>query len=265
MKIRKNLSISTGFDYNIPIEKQIPLIAQAGFTHISLGSDRSHFDYLSREARQKLSKILRQYSLDIDTIHGPIAIDTSIEKFKAIAEASVELEAPVVVLHGGPFDFGEDELDSKYLELKKVCREINVITQNTGITFALENVVPGPATELIRKVLLETDSKYIGFCYDSSHNQIDGPRSFELLQELKSKLVAVHLSDRIKEFVDHVIPWEGFIDWDELCRVLKDSNMTFPLLFEVMTTHSAEKEPVKFLALAYERGCRLYDRIFTQL
>ena len=259
---RESLSISTCFDYNIPIESQIPLIAEAGFTHVSLGSNRSHFDYLSKDARQKFTELLNQYSLNIDTIHGPDADNTSIEEFKGIAEASVEFKAPVVVLHGSPFGFDKDELDSRFLELKKLCREIDVISQNTGITFALENVLPGPATELIRMILLEIDSKYIGFCYDSSHDQIEGPHSFELLEELKRKLVAVHLSDRVKEFVDHVIPWEGFIDWDELCRILKGSNLTFPLLLEVMTTHSAEKDPVKFLTLAYERGCRLYDKIF---
>jgi sugar phosphate isomerase/epimerase len=262
MESGKKISISTGFDYGIPIEKQVPLIAQAGFTHISLGSQRSHFDYLSRESRQQLSELLKQYSLRIDTIHGPDAIKTSIEEFKAVAEAAVDLRVPVVVLHAGPFDFPENELNSMFLKLKKICREINVIAANTGITFALENVAPGPATELVKKLLLENDFPHIGFCYDSAHDQIDGPRPFDLLNDLKSRLVAVHLSDRIKAFVDHVIPGEGFIDWDELCRILKDVNFTFPLLLEAMTTHSAEKDPVKFLSLAYESACRLYDKIF---
>jgi sugar phosphate isomerase/epimerase len=262
MKSGKRISISAGFDYDIPIEKQIPLIAQAGFTHISLGSQRSHFDYLSKESRQQLSELLKQYSLKIDTIHGPDAIKTSVEVFKAIAEAAVDLRVPVVVFHAGPFDFPENELNSILLKSKKICREINLIAQNTGITFALENVAPGPATELVRKLLLENDFAHIGFCYDSAHDQIDGPRPFDLLNDLKSRLVAVHLSDRIKPYVDHVIPWEGFIHWDELCSILKNLNIAFPLLFEAMTMNSAEKDPVKFLALAYERACRLYDKIF---
>ena len=262
MKDRREISISTGFDYSIPIEKQVPLIAQAGFTHLSLGTERSHFDYLSKEARQKLSGLLNQYSLKIDTIHGPDAVKTAIQEFKAVAQAAIELDVPVVVFHAGPFEFPESELDYMFLELKKICREIDIISQDTGVTFALENLAPGPATELVRKLLLDTDFTRIGFCYDSAHDQIDGPHSFALLEELKHKLVAVHLSDRIKPFVDHVIPWEGFIHWDELCRILKDLNITFPLLFETMTMNSAEKDPVKFLALTYERACRLYDKIF---
>jgi sugar phosphate isomerase/epimerase len=262
MKFKKNLSISTCFDYDIPVEAQIPLIAKAGFTHISLGRNRGHFDYLSKEARQKLIELLNNYSLKMDTIHGPVADRTSLEKYAQVAEAAADLKARVVVFHGGPPDFAKNELDSRIIELKKKCREMEIISQNTGVIFALENTLPGPMAELVRMVLDEFSPENIGFCYDSAHDQIDGPRSFELLQELKSKLVTVHLSDRIREFVDHVLPWEGFIDWDKLCGILKESSITFPLLFEVMTTHSAEKDPEKFLALAYQRGCRLYDKIF---
>jgi hypothetical protein len=34
---RRRLSVATSFDYGVPIEEQVPLIAAAGFTHLSLG------------------------------------------------------------------------------------------------------------------------------------------------------------------------------------------------------------------------------------
>lgn len=92
--------------------------------------------------------------------------------------------------------------------------------------------------------------------------QMTQQRKMCWLHDMKDHLFAVHLSDRIKEFVDHVIPSEGFVEWYDLCRMLKESNMSFPLLLEVMTTHSSEKEPEKFLKLAYEQGCMLYDKVF---
>jgi len=261
---KRQISISTCFDYSISIETQIPLISEAGFTHISLGSDRSHFNYRPGDDRKKLRELINRYSLKIDTIHGPNADKPGIvDELKEIAEASEELEVPVVVLHGGPFTFNEYELDSRLASLIEVCREIETISQRSGVIFALENVHPGPATELVRRTLLEIDSQYIGFCYDSSHDQINGPNPFDLLHELKDRLVAVHISDRIEEFVDHVLPGEGFIDWTELCRILGQADITFPLLLEVMTTHSSEKDPAKFLKLAFDSGCTLYDEIFS--
>jgi sugar phosphate isomerase/epimerase len=260
--MKKNISISTCFEYSIPIEEQIPLISEAGFSHISLGQNRSHFDYQSLESRRKIVKLMKEYSLQVDTIHGPQADKTSAAELRTLAESADELQAPVVVLHGGPFEFGAEELKRRIKDLERLCEEIDIISQHTGVKFALENVLPGPSTELVRRTLLETNSPNIGFCYDSSHDQIGGPNPFELLKELKDKLIAVHLSDRIKEFVDHVIPGEGFIDWNGLCTILKDLRIHFPLLLEVMITNSSEKDPAMFLNLAFKRGSALYDQIY---
>jgi sugar phosphate isomerase/epimerase len=70
-------------------------------------------------------------------------------------------------------------------------------------------------------------------------------------------------SDRIHEFVDHVIPGEGFIDWDRLMSVLKQTSFAGPLLLEVLTKYSpeAQKGPESFLRLAYTRGTELYQQI----
>lgn len=37
-----NISISTCFDYEIPLREQLRYAAQIGFTHISLGSNLEH-------------------------------------------------------------------------------------------------------------------------------------------------------------------------------------------------------------------------------
>jgi sugar phosphate isomerase/epimerase len=258
---KRNLSISTCFDYAVPIETQIPLIAKAGFTYVSPGGSRKHFDVFSKEARQKLLKLLDKYGLKIDTLHGPIPCAIDSKEMKQLAAAAVELKASVVILHCSPFEIPESELALRLPQLKIDCRELNKIYEETGVAFALENMAPGPATELVRQTLFETDYPGIGFCYDSSHDQIDGPRPFTLLKELKDKLIAIHLSDRIKPFSDHVPPWEGFIHWDELCPILRRCNIEFPLLFEVTTMFSAEKDPVQFLKLAYQRGCMVWDKV----
>jgi len=258
----EQISISTCFAYDIPIEEQIPLISEAGFTHISLGQNRSHFDYMLKENRRKLLKHLNKYYLRIDTIHGPEADTVGVDELTSIAEAAIALEVPVVVLHPGPFDFDKDQLDLRLSELRRTCKQIGDISRQTGVTFALENVMPGPATELVKGIILENDIGNIGFCYDSSHDQIGGPHSFDLLLELRDRLKAVHLSDRVKEFVDHVIPGEGFIHWDILCSILRASKLAFPLLLEVMITNSSEKDPVRFLDLAFNSGRKLYHQIY---
>jgi sugar phosphate isomerase/epimerase len=256
---QRNLSIATSFAYDVPIEAQIPLIAQDGFNYISPGGSLTHFNYLSKEVRRSFTKLIKENSLKIDTIHGPLTGKFDLEKYKATAEAAAELGAGVVVVHCSPFEITEPEFDLLLPQLKKDCRELEKISRATGVRFALENMAPGSASHLVKKIVEEAAPTRIGFCYDSSHDQVDGPRSFELLRGLKDRLIAVHLSDRIKPFTDHVIPWEGFIHWDELCPILKSCNIHFPLLLEVATTYSAEKDPEKFLKLAYLAGSKLWD------
>ena len=52
--IRRDLSISTAFDYSIPIEKQVKLIAESGFNYISLGGNKEHSGFMSVEGRKNL-------------------------------------------------------------------------------------------------------------------------------------------------------------------------------------------------------------------
>jgi sugar phosphate isomerase/epimerase len=261
--MRRRLSIATSFNYDIPIDEQIPLIAAAGFTHVSLGGQAAHSGYLSADGRSRLKELVRGHGLAIDTIHGPRADQPdSVAALTATARAAADLAAPVVVVHGGPFDFDAAELPARLDSLLRTCQALEAVAAETGVVFALENVLPGPATDLVRHALPRLDPRRFGFCYDSSHDQIGGPRSLDLLADLRPRLVAVHLSDRIAEFVDHVIPGEGFIDWESVAALLRAARFAGPLLLEVAVTHSAEKETEPFLRLAYARGSDLYDRIF---
>ena len=259
---QRELSISTSFDYDVPIELQIPLITAAGFTHVSLGGREAHSGYLSKGSRMRLKTLVQRHSLRIDTIHGPRADQPgSIELLSEVAEAAADLSAPVVVAHGGPFAFDEAELPARLEGLLSVCEALGPIAARTGVVFALENVLPGPATDLVRQALPHLNPRHFGFCYDSAHDQIGGPRPFDLLDELRDRAVAVHLSDRVREFVDHVLPGEGFIDWEALAGHLRALSLAGPLLLEVMVTHSAEKETRRFLQLAGERGAWLWDLV----
>lgn len=254
----RDISISTSFNYELPIEEQLFHISEAGFSFVSLGEKEAHSGYGDVNARKRLKGLLDQYHLKIDTIHGPrLDHPDSLNKVMHACEAAEDLNVPVVVLHASCFEFEEGELAARLERLLEQCAELDALAGRFSVRFALENLFPGAPMELIKQAVLRADSPNIGFCYDSSHDQIGGPKSFDLLDDMKDRLFAVHISDRVREFVDHVIPWEGFIDWEGLCAVLRKTNFSSPLLLEVMTANSAAKETEAFLRLAYERACKL--------
>jgi sugar phosphate isomerase/epimerase len=257
-----HISISTCFDYAIPIERQLPMIRKAGFDHVSIGGNYEHSGILDKSMLSSLTKLISDNCLKVDTIHGyDLDKPDTVEVNQRIAEAAVELNAPVVVIHCSSFGFDPSEVQDRKKDIFKKLPAFEKLAHSSSVRFAFENVLPGTATDFMEHILNEANPDYFGFCYDSSHDQIDGPRSFGLLERLSERLIAVHISDRIREFVDHVIPGEGFIDFDRLCSLLRQTHIKFPLLLEVMTTHSRYKEPEEFLSISYYEALKLYDRI----
>jgi len=256
------VSVATSFDYALPIEQQIPLIAEAGFTHFSLGADVGHSEYLAAAGQRRLRRLAEAHGLGIDTIHGPRADQPdALATLTAAVAAAAALDVPVVVVHAGPFDFPGAELSSRLDQLLRTCEQLAPVLAQAGVHLALENVLPGPATDLVCQAVESLGDAHFGFCYDSSHDQIEGPRPLDLLARLRGRLIAVQLSDRIRDFVDHVLPGEGFIQWHGICDELRRARFDRPLLLEIITTHSAEKDPRRFLELAHRQAVALSREI----
>jgi sugar phosphate isomerase/epimerase len=148
------VSIATSFDYGIPLEVQVPLIAEDGFTHLSLGRREDHSGYLSAAGRQRIKALLRANGLAMDTIHGPrLDQPDSVAVLSAVTRATAELGAPVVVVHASPFDLPAAEVPIRQAALLRTCAALEPVAGQAGIQYALENVLPGPATELVTRVL----------------------------------------------------------------------------------------------------------------
>ena len=262
MTDRPQVSIATSFQYDIPIDEQIGLVAEAGFSHISLGVRPEHSGYLDRNRRAQLKSQLRAHSLKVDTIHARRLDDLdAISQASASANAATDLDAKCVVVHAGPFSCKDEGLEQHIRDLIATCGALAQVSRQNGVIFALENVMPGPATDLVRRALRELDPHIFGLCYDSAHDQIGGPRPFDLITEYHDRIFAVHLSDRIKPLIDHVIPGEGFIDWSVMCATLHGTGYNNPVLMEVMMTHSKFKNVKNFLKKAYEAGVSTWEEI----
>jgi sugar phosphate isomerase/epimerase len=173
----REVSIATSFDYGVALDAQIPLISKAGFTHVSLGVKPEHSAYLTPAGQTHLRTLTEHHGLGIDTIHGPPA-DTwdSLGAVSRSVTAAAALRVPIVVAHASPFDFPEAEFDDRLGQVVGVCGALAPVLAATGVRLALENVLPGPATDLVERVLDRLDPEWFGFCYDSSHDQIGGPR-----------------------------------------------------------------------------------------
>jgi sugar phosphate isomerase/epimerase len=100
------------------------------------------------------------------------------------------------------------------------------------------------------------DSEYLGICFDTSHaNLTDDP--YELLRNYGNRLLTTHISDNRGENDDHLLPYEGEINWQEIVPSLKSANPVDPLLFEPETTNSDFKDPHLFLEELKTRAAKI--------
>lgn len=256
------ISIATSFDYSIPIMTQLKLIARYGFSHVSIGGNYSHSG-IQGGSVFGLAGAASDLGLRYDTVHGynldkPDALKVNAE----VAKAASFLGAKVVVVHCSPFAFDPATLERRISVTLDKIRGLSEVADAAGVRFAFENVLPGVPTELAVFALENSDPNRFGFCYDSAHDQIDGPRGFTLLDRVAPRLIAVHISDRSGYEVDHQIPGEGFIDFMAITSRLRVVKPAFPLLMEVMATHSRYGGTGAFLAAAYREGAKLYKNIY---
>jgi sugar phosphate isomerase/epimerase len=264
MTDRPSISIATSFQYDIPIEQQIPLIAEAGFSHVALGVKPEHSGYRSREARASLKRQLEERGLKVDSLHASrLDAPEASGSVSASVEAAAELGAGCVVAHAGPFHCGTEGFAERLHAVLVTCEALVSVLRGNGMVLAIENVMPGPATDLATQAITELDPTIFGFCYDSAHDQIDGPRPFDLIDRFRDRIFSVHLSDRIKAHVDHVIPGEGFINWSRVCAGLRLAHYRGSILMEVMMQHSRYQEPAIFLQKVYAAGVDTWERVHS--
>lgn len=257
------LSISTCFDYSISLEEQCSLIKKHGFTHFSLGSRYEHSQVLTRVGQKNLKLLMKTHNLGIDTIHGCNADqEEAYDIMKTLIDAAVFLNVPIIVLHAvSGFEIQEELVEEKIKKVKALCQKLQVYLKDKPVKIALENLFPGHADQVLHEVMKSLDPQYFGFCYDSAHEQVDGPNPIDLPIRYKDSLLAVHLSDRVRAFYDHQPPGEGFIDFEAVCDAISKTSFKGPFLMEVMYNNSKHEDINEFLKATYQAGRKLSHKI----
>ena len=72
----------------------------------------------------------------------------------------------------------------------------------------------------------------IGLCFDSGHNHAHFKDELDL-KRFKNKIFAVHLHDNKGELDEHLLPFDGTINWNKVIKDLKDNNYDGPITLEL--------------------------------
>lgn len=149
-----------------------------------------------------------------------------------------------MVIHAGT-DFASPTLvkDSKRKNIEYFKPVIELAAKhNVGV--AIENlwdynIAPlrrytTTAEELVDLVdALKKEYENVGICWDVEHADIMKQPQEPALKLLGNRLKATHISDNIGIQNDHILPFNGYTDWESFMKLLKEINYQGDFTYEI--------------------------------
>lgn len=123
-----------------------------------------------------------------------------------------------------------------------------------GVKVAFENL---KLKGYLEYILENIDNDNIGICYDAGHCHAHYKDEFNW-ELFKDKIFAVHLHDNDGTDDQHLLPFDGNIEWENVIKNLKNANYQGPITLELCYRNQyLEIDVEEFYKKGYEIGNKL--------
>jgi sugar phosphate isomerase/epimerase len=238
-------------------------IAAHGFEVVEVFATRSHFDYHEPAAIQSLSAWLTESNLVLHSVHAPITdvfLNGKVQRTFSTATRNREerkatlheIASALNIAKTVPFKFlvvhlgvpvaqhpAADDND-RDAAIRSVA-EIHGMAEPLGVRVALEVMGNGLSTapDLIEILERSFESTDLGICMDVGHAHILGDAA-EAIETASEYLVTTHIHDNRRQSDDHLVPFQGSINWAAAIMALEKIGYDGVLMYEVKNEQSAQ-------------------------
>ena len=253
-------------------------IAAHNFEAIELFALRSHFDYGNPEAVAQLAEWLDDTRLQVTAVHAPIALAADADglrdvcsiassrpdvRARAVDEVRQTLELAKVlsfrqlVVHVGVPDAHARPDDNDTAAARRSLERLMPLAEAAGVEVALEVMAnrlstPDALVELVEDVL---ESPAAGVCLDVGHARLLGD-PVDAIEAASGHIIAAHVHDTRGARDEHLVPYDGSIDWTRTLLAFQKVGYTGPWTFEL-----APGPPAAILARAAQARQRFEQRL----
>jgi len=229
-----DIGISTLVEMELPFDELARMIADAGFSHLSLSHDVEQTGYHLPARRAQLRELFARLGLKLDYIHAPIqhyyditslepqVRRLSLEVLKLCCDAAADLGGEGVVAHlmNGPLGAGES-VQQRVAAGLGALDELLEYAGARGVRIYAENLPLDLDCGVVSLALIRAARQpSLRLCLDSCHARIKNADYIALVRELAPRVGATHLSDTMGELDSHLIPGEGVIDFPAVAAEL---------------------------------------------
>jgi sugar phosphate isomerase/epimerase len=229
-------------------------IASYGFEAIEVFATRSHFDYHDPAAVEALRTWLEETGLALHGLHAPITDRFPItgantysiaSSDSAVRQAAVrEAERALSIATAIPFDTmvvhlgttGKGDSNSRAgaaRGLEEICR----MAEPLGVRIAVE-VIPNDLSSpsaLVTMLERDFDARHVGICMDFGHAHLMGDVG-DAIETAAEHLITTHVHDNRGREDDHLVPYQGTIDWPAALVTMQKIGYDGTYLMELAST-----------------------------
>lgn len=257
--------ISTHLFHNERLtEAHLAAVKRHGFDRVEIFATKTHVDYSSEADAQKVRSWLANTGVTAHSIHAPItnalkngewgevwsnAAADSARRQVAVAEGSramsfaAAIGAKLVVAHlGVPDSMQAPGPDNDPGALSRSLSTLAADARSHGLTLALE-VIPNRLSTpeaLVARLESSTDASDDaaeivghGVCLDVGHAHLMDGGAVDAVETIGGHLVTSHIHDNAGKRDDHLVPFEGTINWSALVMAMEKVGYDGVWMFEI--------------------------------
>ena len=256
-------------------------IAAHGFETIEVFATRTHFDYHNPSAVADLQQWMAEAGLTLHGIHapvmnayeggrwiGPLSLASSDADARAQAVAETEhalhmarrIPVRVLVTHLGlPRTAAPAAPSDGRAAARRSIEELQRVAEPLGVQIAVE-VIPNElsrAGSLVHFVEEDValEGRPVGICLDFGHAHMDGDL-VDAIETISEHFVTTHVHDNRGRVDDHLVPFEGTIDWPAALTAIQKVGYEGTLMFE-MAGHGSRGSAKETLVRAQKARQRM--------
>ena len=237
--------------YTADYVEQIKNIKEAGFKYIdlSLYSPRANDPLFSDDWKSEAKRIksymennglefVQSHGFNANCLGGAEKYKEGLEKTIRCIEICGELGIPNTVVHSG-YNKEMTDKDEWFEQNRKFYRELIPAMETYGVEVLCENttkvnmpnwyfIVSGKET---REFVEFVDHPLFAACWDTGHANDEGAQYDEIIA-LGDAMHAIHFNDNRGQKDEHLIPYMGTMNVDEVMHALIDVGFKGPFTFE---------------------------------
>jgi sugar phosphate isomerase/epimerase len=250
----------------------LDLAQSSGFKAIEIFAARQHFDYQDPHHVRDVAQWFSDHDLALHSLHAPLYSDLewgrsgglavsvayaerrpridSMEEIKRAIEVAEFLPFRFLILHLGlpGEEFEIEKFDAAFTSLE----HLNIFAKERSVQILLENIPSALAAPERLVQFFQYTRIDMGVCFDTGHAHMTcGVHpAFEVL---KSRIRSTHVHDNVGEKDEHLLPFDGGIDWKSAMGDFRTLDGCFPLLFELRKQAEPVTATLKRLRQVIER------------